>query len=857
MSLAPGTRIGPYEVLSMVGAGGMGEVYRARDTRLGRDVAIKVLPSQFSDDPERLRRFEQEARAAGSLNHPNILTIFDIGAHDAAPYVVSELLEGETLRDRLAGSRLPQRKAIDYAQQIAQGLTAAHERGIVHRDLKPENIFISSDDRVKILDFGLAKLTNPGVPSTAQTELPTIPFNRETDAGVIVGTVGYMSPEQVRGERVDHRSDIFSFGAVLYEMISGGRAFRGDTAVETLNAILKEDPPQPLDSHRGVTPALARIVEHCLEKNPLTRFQSARDLAFALGALAGSSTSTAAAPAPGVLRPTARLWLRAAVGLLAVMAVAAFFLGRRAGFAAGERAVRPPDFRRVTFRPGAIHSAKFAPDGQTIVYSAKWEGEPLEVFSTRSESPESRPLGLLDADVLAISSLGEVAILLRPSSPAFLATGTLARMPISGGAPREILEDVSLADWAPDGSQLAVIRQAGGRHRLEFPIGRVLYETSERIASMRVAPKGDLIALGEQNSVSVVDLAGRRSILSEREGTSRVAWSPTGNEVWFSAAERGFNDGMYAVTLAKRERLLTRGPDALFVQDISRDGHTLVQRVYRRKGLYGLLAGQIKESDLSWLEWTHIADISADGRTILFMEAGEGGGIENAVYLRKTDGSAPVRLGVGIAQALSPDGKWALAIGRSARRDRLILLPTGAGESKQLTTEGISWQTASWLPDGKRILLVGEEPGHARRSYIQHIEGGAPRAVTPEGMAGSLVSPDGTSIIVATTQGRFAVFPLSGGEPRPIPGLLAGDEPIRWAADPRSIYLRRNVPDSPIVQVYRLDLTAGHRELWKEIVPDPSMFFSILPIVITPDGQYYAYSYGRFVSDLYLVDGLK
>jgi len=841
--------------LSLLGVGGMGEVYRAQDSRLGREVAIKVLPSRFSGDPERLRRFEQEARAAGSLNHPNILTIFDTGSVDGAPYVVAELLEGETLRDRLAGSRLPQRKAIDYAQQIAQGLTAAHERGIVHRDLKPENIFISSDDRAKILDFGLAKLTDPGAPGTAQTELPTIPFNRETEAGMIVGTVGYMSPEQVRGERIDHRSDIFSFGAVLYEMISGSRAFQGDTAVETLNAILKEDPPQPLQSHPGVTQALARVVEHCLEKNPLTRFQSARDLAFALAALAGSSTSSAGVPAPGVQRPMARLWLRAVAGLLAVMAVAAFFLGRRAGFAAGERAGRPPDFKRVTFRPGAIHSAKFAPDGQTIVYSAKWEGETLEVFSTRSESPESRPLGLRDADVLAISSSGELAILLRPSSPAFLATGTLARMPITGGAPRELLENVSLADWAPDGSQLAVIREAGGRRRLEFPIGHVLYETSERIASMRVAPKGDLIALSEANSVSVVDLAGRRSILSEREGTSRVAWSPTGNEVWFSAAERGFNDGMYAVTLSKRERLLTRGPDALFVQDISRDGHALVQRVYRRKGLYGLLAGHAQESDLSWLEWTHIADISDDGRTILFMEAGEGGGIDNAVYLRKTDGAAPVRLGVGIAQALSPDGKWALAIGR--RRDRLILLPTGAGESKQLTADGISWQTASWFPDGTQVLLVGEEPGHARRSYIQHIEGGAPRAVTPEGMAGSLLSPDGTRIIVATTQGRFAVFPLGGGEPRPVPGLLAGDEPIRWAADGRSIYLRRNAADSPIVQVYRLELTAGQRELWKELVPDPSMFFSVLPIVITPDGKYYAYCYGRFVSDLYLVDGLK
>ena len=837
MRLLPGNQLGPYQVIAPLGAGAMGEVYRARDARLGREVAIKVLPPQFSRDPERLRRFEQEARAASSLNHPNILTIFDIGSYDAAPYVVSELLEGETLRDRLAKSGLSQRKAIDYAHQIAEGLTAAHERGIVHRDLKPENIFISGDDRAKILDFGLAKLTDRGVTGTSQTELATIPLNPQTEAGVIVGTVGYMSPEQVRGDQVDHRSDIFSFGAVLYEMLSGSRAFHRDTAVETLNAILKEDPPEPLEINRAVTPALARLVEHCLEKSAQTRFQSARDLAFALGALKGSSTSPPAAPPPDVLRPTASLRLRAVAGLLACMAVAAFFFGRPAGFAAGEGPVQPPDFRRVTFRPGAVHSARFTPDGRTIVYSAKWEGETLEVYSTRSESPESRPLGLLDADLLAISSSGELAMMLRPSYPSFLARGTLGRMPISGGAPRELLENVTLADWAPDGTQLAVVKQVGSRWRLEFPIGHRLYETAERIASMRVSPQGNLIALGEQNAVSVVDLNGGRSILSERTGTSSVAWAPNGNEVWFSGVSRGFNDAIYALTVSKEERLIARSPDALIIEDISRDGQALLQRVHRRKGLYGLLPGHSQERDLSWLEWTHIADISDDGQTILFMEAGEGGGRDSAVYLRRADGSAPVKLGAGIPQALSPDGKWALTIVRSTMRDQVILLPTGAGDPKLLTGGGIRWRTGSYFRDGKRVLLTGEEAGHGRRSYIQQIEGGPPRAVTPEGMVGSLVSPDGRWIIVATSDEKFALFPVEGGEPRPLPGLLGGDEPIRWGADSESIYVRRNVPESATVQVHRIDLRAGRRELWKELVMDPSRFFSILPMVITPDGK--------------------
>src|SRR3989449_9431593 len=288
MTLTPNTRLGPYEIRAQIGEGGMGEVYRARDTKLGRDVAIKVLPAAFSADAERLRRFEQEAQAAGALNHPNILVIFHIGTHGGAPYIVSELLEGETLRDRMAGAALPQRKALDYALQIARGLAAAHEKGIVHRDLKPDNVFITSNGRVKILDFGLAKLTGPPDGAESQTEVPTRKVN--TDPGTVMGTVGYMSPEQLKGQRVDHRSDIFSFGAVLYEMLSGKRAFRGDSMAETMSAILREDPPDLSETNKTVSPALERVVRHCLEKNPAERFHSARDLAFAIESLSGSAT---------------------------------------------------------------------------------------------------------------------------------------------------------------------------------------------------------------------------------------------------------------------------------------------------------------------------------------------------------------------------------------------------------------------------------------------------------------------------------------------------------------------------------------------------------------------------------------
>ena len=313
MALESGTKLGPYEIILPLGAGGMGEVYRARDTRLNREVAVKVLPAHFAGDPERLRRFEQEARATGVLNHPNILVIYDIGIHDGAPYIVSELLEGQTLRHRLEESSLSVRKAVEYSIQIAHGLAAAHEKGVIHRDLKPENVFITREGRIKILDFGLAKLTEV---SGSASEVSTLAS--ATEAGVLLGTVGYMSPEQVRGKPVDHRSDLFNFGAIFYEMLSGARAFQGDSGVETMNAILKEDPPDLASRATNVPPALSRIVRRCLEKNPDERFRSAQDIAFALDAL---SESSIALP-PAALAETPRVGRRTVILALAALMLA-------------------------------------------------------------------------------------------------------------------------------------------------------------------------------------------------------------------------------------------------------------------------------------------------------------------------------------------------------------------------------------------------------------------------------------------------------------------------------------------------------------------------------------------------------
>jgi len=359
MALTSGTKLGPYEIVSPLGAGGMGEVYRSRDPRLKREVAIKVLPQALSLDADRMRRFEQEALATAALNHPNILAVFDIGTSEGSPYVVSELLEGETLRERLRSGSIAVRKALDYALQVAQGLAAAHEKGIIHRDLKPENLFVTKDGRVKILDFGLAKLTQ--AEAGTDTSLPTATHG--TEAGVVMGTAGYMSPEQVRGVALDPRSDIFSFGAILYEMLAGKRAFHGETDADTMSAILKEDPPDLNETNRNISPALERVVQHCLEKNPEQRFHSARDVAFDLETL--SNQSSTGSRLRVVTDQRRSYWKQAAGALVILLALAGIYYAAR-----NNAPVSTPHFHQLTFQRGSIYGAKFAPDGQSIVYSA-------------------------------------------------------------------------------------------------------------------------------------------------------------------------------------------------------------------------------------------------------------------------------------------------------------------------------------------------------------------------------------------------------------------------------------------------------------------------------------------------------
>ena len=555
MALTPGTKLGSYEIVGPLGAGGMGEVYLARDPRLNREVAIKVLPENLAQDEAAPARFEREAQAVAALSHPNILAIHDFGVASGVAYAVTELLEGETLRARLAGGALPTRKAVEYALQIVHGISAAHQKGVVHRDLKPENIFVTPDGRVKILDFGLAKATGPVGEGTA-TYAAT-----GTQPGTVMGTVGYMSPEQVRGLTVDHRTDIFSFGAVLYEMLAGLRPFRGDSHVETMNAILKEDPPEFAETGARVPAGLDSIVRRCLEKSADERFYSAHDLGLALETISGSSASGASAASMAVagLAPAKRSltpWL-AGAGAVAV-ALAAFFAGHRT---AGPAATEAPVYHRLTFRRGPIGSAHYASDGKTIVYSARWEGEPLRLYSTREESPDSLSLAFTDATVASISASGELALIMNPRNLAGYATiGTLARASLSGGAARAVLEDVQGADWLPDGSGFAVAHLVDGRYHLEFPVGKSVYDTGGYVSDVRVSPDGALVAFidhpvfgDDRGSVAVIDRAGKkRTLAGEYSSAQGVAWANQGREIWFTGADRGSARTLFAVSVVRR-----------------------------------------------------------------------------------------------------------------------------------------------------------------------------------------------------------------------------------------------------------------------------------------------------------------
>ncbi len=870
MALSAGTRLGPYEIVAPLGAGGMGEVYRGRDPRLGRDVAIKILPQSFASDPDRLRRFEQEARAVAALNHPNILAVHDFGSDGGVHYLVSELLDGEPLRAKLESGALSPRRATEYALQIANGLAAAHEKGIVHRDLKPENIFVTREGRVKILDFGLAKQseTLPGASAVSGDTMTSPPVL--TAAGIVLGTVGYMAPEQVRGAVADHRSDIFAFGAILYEMLSGQRAFKAETGAETMTAILKQDPPEFTQSGARVSPALERIVRRCLEKEPEQRFQSAKDLAFALEALSGTSETGALRPVLPLKRKL-RLQTAAAVVALAAIGLAVFFATRSEGPS------KPILVRQLTFRDGYIRMARFGPDGQTVLYGAMWDGKPMQIFSGRIDSVDARAIDPPRADLLAVSSKGESLVSLdRHFLDSWVPEGTMARAPMLGGTPRPLVENVLDADWAPDGDLLAYTKREGDRFQLRLlPSGKVLYQNDGHISHIRFSPDGKRIAFmdhpiysDDRGVLAVVDLEGNKKDLTPSyESEQGLAWSPDGREVWYTAnAEEPF--ALRAVTLGGKQRVITNDVVQLELQDISRDGRVLLtSKINGGDVVAGTLGGAESKSLITY-QWANARSLSADGQWAVLDEFNAPGPtLDYQIYLRKTDGSPATALGPGFALDISGDGKTVLAF-LPSHNDKLVLVPTGVGETRTLPSFGLQYWYGGFLPDGKRAVLVAAEPGKGTRVYLQALDGKTPpRAITPEGTVQQnqaiVISGDGKWVIAMMRASEsdaggdtLMMYPVDGqGQAKPVRGALPGEIAAQWLQDGKVLVYRRG--ELPLT-VYKLDPETGKREPWHKFVPsNPAGVLLFRSIYVTRDGKHYLYETRRVLSNLYAIQGLK
>jgi len=851
VTVAPGTNFGPYEIVSPLGAGGMGEVYRARDTRLDRDVAIKVLPEAFSRDAERMARFQREAKVLASFNHPNIAAIYGFEQIDGKRLLVMELAEGETLAERLERGPIPIRDTLELTREIAIALEAAHEKGIIHRDLKPANIKITPDGTVKVLDFGLAKAVAGDTTGQDIANSPTITVEH-TRPGVVLGTAAYMSPEQARGKPLDKRTDVWSFGTVLYECLTGRRPFEGPTTSDLVAKILEREPDWSAIPP-GTPPLVQLLVRRCLAKDRNKRLRDIGDAHIEVeSAIADPTTSGVLVAAEHLTARHTRLpWVVAAL-LAAVAGTSLFF-----ALESREGAKAPLAFRSLNFRRETVFRAFFGPDGRTVVYSAANRGPVPEIFTVRPEYPEPQSTGLQGVHLLAVSSKGELAVLTHAKYVAHrFFIGTLARVPMGGGAPREILENVREASWSPDGTDLAIIRKVGSKDRLEYPIGNVLCDSGGYLSDLRVSPKGDYIAYMEhpweyddRGSVNIVDLQGNVTVLADGFwGEEGIAWSPDGGEIYYSAGFGASGWPIFAVTPEGENRIAQQAPGGLIIHDIAPDGRLLVTRDDLSVHLFVHDAETGEDRDLSWLGMNWGGLLSPDGQTVVFPE----GALDTnyATCLRKIDGSPVVRLGEGDPRGISPDGKWILATIPSTP-GQLVIYPMGPGEPVRLERGDIqNYAGGRWFPDSKRILFWANEPEQGTRLFVQEITGGPPKAVTPEGYSEGFVSSDSQSIFARGPDLRYVILPIAGGEPKATP-LVYPDTMLDWSADERTVLAYRQGDIS--CKVERVDLESGKREPFVEISPsDLTGLNYVNPTDVTDTQPSYVYIVGRTLSSLFV-----
>jgi len=865
MNISPGARIGPYEIVAPLGRGGMGEVWRARDPRLGREVALKFLPADFADDPERHARFEREAKLLASLNHPNIAVLYGLEHVDGQHALAMELVEGEGLDERIGRGPAPAEEALPVALQIAEALEAAHEKGIVHRDLKPANVRIRRDGAVKVLDFGLAKTWEEQAGESDLAHSPTITAHH-TRAGVILGTAAYMSPEQARGKAVDKRTDIWAFGVVVFEMLTGRKAFEGETVTDTLAAVLTRE----VDWSRlppSTPPVLRALLRRCLARSTKDRMHDIADTRIVLAELergGGEEGGDGAAVASGSTPVSAARRLAVAAALLLGALLGG--VGARLLPAAGPR---HPTFRLMTSESGFIHSGRFAPDGTTIVYGEARGGEPVSLHSTRSDAMVSRALDLPSADVVGIAADGRMALILdRHHVGSWLRMGTLAESNIAGGAARSLLEGIYDADIAGDGSAFAIVRYAGPQQQLEYPIGTVLYRTSGWISSPRIARDRSRIAFADhpipgddQGYVAVAEAGGKVKRLSEALNFLHgVAWSADGREVFasFGAANQGsFID---AFSLSGSSRRVLDEVALVRLHDVAPNGELLVTSDYFPVAAEGRLAGGVKSGDFATWTGDTIDGISDDGTVF----AGTTGGFLSAgeyrTFYRRVDSPSAVALGEGTASGITPDGRWVFVTTVSRDRSRLRAVPTGAGEARTFDLRGVEPSVGgldhvTCSSDGHRVAFAGVAGAGLPRGYVFDLDGGGPpRAVTPEGVQSVVLSPNGRALAAVGADGIVSCYDAGDGSRRAVPGAVAGEIPVAWASSDDAIFVwNRTFP----ARVQRLELATGRRETafeWR--TSDPSgVLYGLM--TATPDVRYFLVRYRRGLSSLAVVDGVR